>query len=48
MDSLTTFGVDLLNLFVTLGGSIQVFMMALRKEISIGDTTFLLVRLIIL
>lgn len=40
MDSLTTFGVDLLNLFVTLGGSIQVFMMALRKEISIGDTTF--------
>lgn len=39
-DSLTTFGVDLLNLFVTLGGSIQVFMMAFRKEITIGDTTF--------
>lgn len=46
-DSLTTFGVDFLNLFVVLGGSIQVFMMAFRKEISIGDTTFLSGRLII-
>lgn len=39
-DSLTTFGVDLLNLFVVLGGSVQVFLMAFRKEISIGETTF--------
>lgn len=39
-DTLTTFGVDILNLFVVLGGSIQVFMMALKKQISIGDTTF--------
>lgn len=39
-DTLTTFGVDLLNLFVVLGGSIQVFMMAFNKTISIGETTF--------
>lgn len=39
-DSLTTFFVDLLNLFVVLWGSVQVFMMAFNKLISIGDTTF--------
>lgn len=39
-DTLTTFGVDFLNLFVVLGGSVQVFLMAFRKEITIGDTTF--------
>ncbi len=39
-DTLTTFGVDFLNLFVVLGGSIQVFLMAIKKEISIGETTF--------
>lgn len=39
-DVLTTFVVDLLNLFVVIGGSIQIFLMALRKTISIGDTTF--------
>lgn len=39
-DTLTTFGVDFLNLFVVLGGSVQVFIMAFNKAISIGDTTF--------
>ncbi len=39
-DTLSTFGVDFLNLFVLLGGSVQIFMMALRKEITIGNTTF--------
>ena len=39
-DALTTFVVDLLNLLVVLGGSVQVFLMAFRKEISIGQTTF--------
>jgi len=41
-DTLTTFGVDFLNLFVVLGGSVQVFIMAFNKVISIGDTTFYL------
>ncbi|MDX9739209.1 MAG: ABC transporter ATP-binding protein [Candidatus Dojkabacteria bacterium] len=39
-DVLTTFVVDLLNLFVVLGGSVQIFLMALKKVITIGDTTF--------
>jgi ABC-type multidrug transport system fused ATPase/permease subunit len=39
-DVSTTFIVDLLNLFVVLGGSVQIFLMALKKVISIGDTTF--------
>ena len=39
-DTFTTFIVDLLNLFVVLGGSIQVFIMAFNRKITIGDTTF--------
>jgi len=39
-DILTSFIVDILNIFVVLGGSVQVFLMAFRKEISIGQTTF--------
>jgi len=39
-DTITNFGVDFLNLFVVLAGSIQVFIMAFNKLISIGQTTF--------
>lgn len=39
-DTITNFGVDFLNLFVVLAGSIQVFIMAFNKIISIGQTTF--------
>jgi len=39
-DTFTTFIVDLLNLFVVLGGSIQIFIMAFNRKITIGDTTF--------
>lgn len=39
-DTLTTFFVDILNMCAVLGGSIQVFMMALKEVISIGSTTF--------
>lgn len=40
LDSATTFGVDLLNLFVIIGGTIHVFILAIQKVISVGDTTF--------
>lgn len=39
-ESFTSFGVDFLNLFVVLGGSVQVFMMAFNKVVSIGQTSF--------
>ena len=39
-DSITTFLVDILNVFAVIGGCLQVFKMAIEREISIGDTTF--------
>lgn len=38
--TVTSFLVDFLNLFVVLGGSVQVFLMAFSKKITIGQTTF--------
>ncbi len=39
-DSITTFLVDVLNVFAVIGGYLQVFKMAIDRKISIGDTTF--------
>jgi len=39
-DSITTFLVDILNVFAVMGGCLQVFKMAIERKISIGDTTF--------
>jgi len=39
-DTLTTFFVDLINIVAVLGGSVQVFVMAIQEKISIGNTTF--------
>ena len=39
-NSISMFFVDLLNIFVVLGGSIHVFIMAFNKKITIGNTTF--------
>ena len=39
-NSVSSFLVDLLNLFAVLGGSVQVFLMAFNREITIGETTF--------
>jgi len=39
-DSITTFLVDVLNVFAVIGGCLQVFKMAIDRKISIGDTTF--------
>jgi len=39
-DSITTFLVDILNVFAVMGGCLQVFKMAIERNISIGDTTF--------
>lgn len=41
-EGISSFGVEILNLFVILGGSIQIFLMVLKKTISIGETTFFL------
>jgi ATP-binding cassette subfamily B protein len=39
-ETITTFLVDILNLFVVIGGSIYVFVLTLMNKISIGNTTF--------
>lgn len=41
-EGISGFGIEILNLLVILGGSIQVFFMVLKQSISIGQTTFFL------
>ena len=41
-EGISGFGVDILSIFVVLGGSVQIFLLVLRKSISIGETTFFL------